>query len=189
MRNILAVLALAGASSAAAQIPTTPALEVRPVAGAFLPTGDQHDLFKNAALFGMQVAYELKPTLHLASSFVWSPGQSRFLAGNNDVNVFQYDVGAELNAIYELNPNWQIKPFAGLGVGGRTYDYQSHALGANSCLAGYGSVGTELQYRATAFRMEARNYTFCYDDPMLNDSRTRNEVGLALGVAYHIRRR
>jgi hypothetical protein len=190
MRKLLTVLVLtAAASSVAAQIPTTPALEIRPVAGAFLPTGDQHDLFKNAALLGMQIGYEMKPTLHLLGSFVWSPGQSKFLTGNNDVNVFQYDVGAELNAVYELTPSWQLKPFVGIGVGGRTYDYQTSALGTNSCLAGYASLGSELQYRVTAFRLEARNYAFCYDDPMLGESETRNEVGLAFGVAYHIRRR
>jgi outer membrane protein with beta-barrel domain len=188
MRKGLFFLALLiGASTAAAQIPNTPALEIRPLAGAFLPTGVQHDLFKTAPLFGLQLAYEMKPTLHLGGSFAWSPGHSKFVGGSNDVNVFQYDVGLEVNAIHELSPNWQIKPLAGVGVGARTYDYQSGSLNVNTCLAGYGALGSELQYRATAFRLEARNYVFCYDDPVLNDSRTRNEVGLSFGVAYHIR--
>jgi hypothetical protein len=188
MRKAVIVLALlAGVSTASAQIPTTPALEIRPVAGGFLPTGDQQDLFKSAALFGMQLAYELKPTLHVGGSFFWSPGQGKFITGNNDVNVFQYDVGAELNGVYELNPNWQLKPLLGLGLGARTYDYHAGSLGVQTCLAGYGAIGTELQYRATAFRLEARNYVFCYDDPVLNDQDTRNEIGLTFGVAYHIR--
>ena len=190
MRKALFLLALlAGASTAAAQIPTTPALEIRPVAGGFLPTGDQHDLFKNAALFGMQLAYEIRPTLHSAGSFFWSPGQGKFIAGDNDVNVFQYDLGAEVNAVYELNPNWQLKPLLGVGLGARTYDYQSASLDANTCLSGYGAIGTELQYRAAAFRLEARNYVFCYDDPVIDEFKTRNEVGLTFGLAYHIRGR
>jgi hypothetical protein len=188
MRKGLFLLALlAGTSTAVAQIPSTPAVEIRPLAGAFLPTGEQRDLFKNAAMFGMRLAYELKPTLHLAGTFAWSPGQTKFVTFDNDVNVFQYDVGVELNAVYELNPNWQLKPLVGIGVGGRTYDYKAGALDANTCLAGYAALGSELQYRATALRLEARNYAFCYDDPIVNDSKTRNEVGLAFGVAYHIR--
>ena len=123
----------------------------------------------------------------MTTSFAWSPANGKFLATDNDANVYSYDAGVELNAVREITWMWQFKPFLGVGVGGRTYDYHSAAINPNTCLAGYGTVGLELQYGATAVRGEARDYAFCFEDPLTHVSHTRNDIGLSLGVAYHIR--
>jgi hypothetical protein len=38
-----------------------------------------------------------------------------------------------------------------------------------------------------ALRFEARNYLACFKSPMTAEKKTRNDVGIAFGVAYHVR--
>ncbi|HSR41416.1 MAG TPA: hypothetical protein VLL48_04585 [Longimicrobiales bacterium] len=193
MRTLILTCAalLTTASTAAAQarqaMPGRHFLELRPTAGAVMPTGDQRDVVEDAAAMGLQLAWEQKPNLHFVASFGWSPANHKF-AGvtDNDVQVFQYDVGAEFNLIRPLGEAWELKPFLGLGVGGRTYDYDEATFDTNTCQAGYATVGTEFQRGAAALRLEARDYLYCFDDPVLDESQTRNDVALSVGVAYHV---
>jgi hypothetical protein len=49
-------------------------------------------------------------------------------------------------------------------------------------------VGTEFQIARTALRLEARDNVFRYRSPISGvSSKTRNDVGLSFGVAYHLR--
>jgi hypothetical protein len=187
MRKIvLTTLLLAAATTAAAQSPTPPMLELRPMAGALIPTGEQRDLFKDAAVYGAQVAMEYRSDLHFVASFGWSPGHDRFAVADHKVNVYQYDIGAEYNLIVPFGDRWELKPFLGVGGGARTYDYAAASLETQTCAAGYGTLGTELQYGAVALRLEARDYVYCFKNPVSDLSKTRNEVGLTAGFAYHI---
>jgi hypothetical protein len=112
---MLAAMFLAAATAAAAQTATAPRLEPLPMAGALIPTGEQRDLFQDAAMYGAQVALEYRPNLHL--------------------------------------------------------------------------LGTELQSGVVALRLEARDYVSCFKNALTSESKTRNEVGLSAGFAYHIGRR
>jgi hypothetical protein len=177
---------LAGAMALPSQTPM-PRPEIRPFVGAFVPTGPQRDLFEDAALMGIQGALELKPTLHVLGTFSWVPGHNKYRGFHEDVSIFAYDVGAEVGLVRPLGGGWQFKPFVGLGAGARTYAFKADALADKTCLSGYGALGSEFQFDRLALRVEARDNVFCYKSPIVGvQSKTRNDVGLALGFAYHV---
>lgn len=185
--RIVLVALVAGAFVGPAQAQVfTP--ELRPFVGAYLPTGAQRDLFKDASLFGIQGALEVKPTFHLLGTFSWVPVHDKFSGFDENVNVFAYDVGTEFGMIHSLGSGWELKPFLGLGVGARTYAYKASGLSNNTCAAGYGALGSEFQFDKVALRFEARDNVFCYRSPIAGvATATRNDVGLAFGFAYHFR--
>jgi hypothetical protein len=188
MRRLLIVVGLLALGSAASAQELSRYLELRPLIGAYIPTGDQRDSFDDAAIYGMQVGYEYRPTLHFVGLFAWSPAHNNLVAVDDAVNLFQYDVGAEFNLVRELSENWQLKPFLGLGVGGRTYNYDSIDLATDTRVAGYAVVGTEFQYHYVAIRLEGRNYLSDFKDPMIGGTNARHDLGFSLGLAYHIGR-
>ena len=170
----------------AQEFPVRP--EIRPFMGVYLPTGDHRDLFDDAAMFGLQAALELRPSFHLLGTFGWIPGQAKYAVVNNDVQIFQYDVGLELNLVRELGEAWLFKPFLGFGGGARTYVYDDDNLKNRTCTSGYGALGTELQLGRAAIRLEGRDNVFCFRSALPGiKSKTRNDVGLSLGLAYHFR--
>jgi hypothetical protein len=180
-------LAVALCASAAALPAQTPALELRPFGGASIPTGTQRDYFKDAAMFGIQGAIELKPALHMIGSFSWVDGKNKYSVSNLNVDIFQYDVGAELGLVTPLGASWEMKPFLGFGAGARTYRFSADQLSNKTCALGYGSVGSEFQLTKFALRLEARENVFCYKSPIIGQkSKTRNDLGLSFGIAYHV---
>jgi hypothetical protein len=189
MRKVVflaAALAL-GASALAAQA-TKVKPELRPFAGTVIPTGKLRELFLDAPMAGISTAVELKPTLHVLATFAWIPAQNKYGLAQNNVNIFQYTAGAELGFVKPFAGNWELRPFAGVGLGARTYAFQGVGLANKTCFAGYGALGTEFQIARTALRLEARDHVFCYRSPVSGvSSTTRNDVGLSLGVAYHLR--
>lgn len=191
MRRIAFVIAglLTGATALSAQT-TKIKPEIRPFGGAVIPTGDQRELFKDAPMAGVQAAVELMPSLHIVGTFGWAPSQNKYAAAltQDNVNIFQYNVGAELGFVQPVAGDWELRPFIGIGGGARTYVYEAQALADKTCGAGYGAVGTEFQLARTSLRLEARDNLFCFRSPIANvSSETRNDIGLSLGVAYHLR--
>ena len=188
MRTItLCTVALfASASALTAQTPRT-AIEVRPFAGANIPTGSQRDLFKDAPLFGISPAYQISPNFHIVGSFAWMPEKTRYQVANNNVDLFQYDVGVEVSLERAMTSAWSFRPFVGIGAGARTYAYESSTLQDRTCAAGYGSLGMEFRTGPTAIRVEGRDNLFCYKSPVAGaESETRNDLFLAVGLAYHL---
>ena len=162
--------------------------EIRPFVGMYIPTGDQRNLFDDAALIGVQAALELRPGFHLLGSFGWAAGQTKYAVVKDHVQIFQYDVGLELDMVRELGRSWLFKPFVGLGGGARTYLYEDDNLKNRTCAAGYGALGAELQFDRTAIRLEGRDNVFCFRSALPDiKSKTRNDIGLTLGLAYHLR--
>lgn len=188
MRKIAVIVAALGTGTAAlaAQTPLKP--EIRPFAGAIIPTGAQRNLFQDAPMVGVSAALELKPSLHVLTTLTWVPGQDKYPVAQDNVNIFQYTAGVEVGFVKPLGGRWELRPFAGLGVGGRTYAFQGLGLDDQTCFAGYGVVGTEFQIARTSLRIEARDNVFCYQSPMPGvPDETRNDIGLSLGMAYHFR--
>ena len=176
-----------GAASLAAQAPTVKP-EIRPFAGAVIPTGELRDFFLDAPMFGAATAVELKPSIHLLATFMWAPAQDKYGQPQNNVNIFQYTAGAEFGFVTPLGGSWELRPFAGVGAGGRTYAYQDAALNDHTEFVGYGALGTEFQLARTALRLEVRDNLFDYSSPVPGGgSKTMNDVGVSLGVAYHLR--
>lgn len=191
MRRVLISLAIAAASALPAGAQSAmigSGTELRSFVGAFIPTGSQRNDFKSAAMVGAQAAQELSSNVHLLGSVAWTKSNNKFASFTNaGTNIWQYDAGIEVNAIRSLDDEWLWRPLVGIGVGGRTYDYQAANVGSNTCTAGYANVGTEFQRKVVALRFDAREYLYCFESPVTAKKSTRNDLGLTLGLVYHFR--
>ena len=157
--------------------------EIRPYAGAYIPTGDQRDLLKDAVIVGGQASYRILPQLALTGTVGWAPSKDRITPGDQKLDLWQYDIGAELRA-----PSWftsgpmDFTPFVGLGAGGRTYNYRDLDVDSKTNVAGYGVLGGELGFGRIGWRVEARDYVSQFKPFTGGDSKTRNDVTVATGV-------
>lgn len=184
---LLLALLVTAAPAAPAQTPQTTA-EIRAFTGAQISTGVQRDLFTDSPLFGWETALEVTPTVHVVASLDWVPGHTAHSFANTSVNIFQYTLGLEVGLSRLMPGEWVFKPFLGMGAGARTYAYAAPGISDKTCNAGYGAVGAEFQVANTALRLQARDNIFCYQAPFAGQaSERRYDVGLSLGVAYHIR--
>ena len=152
--------------------------------GALLPTGAQRGTIKRANLTAVQLAYVPRPSLAIMSTFSWARSRDLATSGNPKLDVFTYDVGAELRAPRWLEGNgMRFSPFAGVGAGGRSYDHRKLDVDATHNLAAYGSVGGELAFRRVGLRLEARDYVAGFKSLVQNGaSRTGNDVVVMLGL-------
>jgi hypothetical protein len=161
------------------------AFELRPYVGAYVPTGDQRDLLKDAVLVGAQASWRVIPQLAVTGTFGWAPSKDRVTAGDQTLDLYQYDIGAEARAPSWYNAgSWDFTPFFGLGVGGRTYDYRDlDNVDAKTNVAGYGALGGELGFGRLGLRLEGRDYISRFEPLTGNgDTKTRNDVTLAAGL-------
>jgi hypothetical protein len=189
VRRVLTAAALftaaASAQPAVAQAPGL-GIELRPFVGAYIPTGDQRDFLKDAVLVGGQASWRVIPALAVTGTFAWSPSKDRLTAGDQTLDIFQYDVGGELRIPSGYGLGFaQLTPFVGLGVGGRTYSYRDLNVGSKSNVDGYGALGADIGFVPIALRIEARDYVSQFK-PLVGggDTKTRNDVGLAAGLSY-----
>jgi len=161
-------------------------LEVRPFVGAYIPTGDQRDFLKDAVLVGGQASWSVIPAFAITGTFGWSPSKDRITAGNQTLDIFQYDLGAELRAPSLYDAGFiTLTPFVGLGAGGRTYSYRDLNVDSKTNFDGYGALGGDIGFGPVALRIEARDYVSQFK-PLTGagDTKTRNDIGLAAGVSY-----
>ena len=158
--------------------------ELRPYAGAFIPTGQQRDFLKDAVIVGGQASYRIVPQLALTGTLGWSPSKDRITPGDQKLDVWQYDLGAELRAPSWLSSGaWDFTPFVGLGGGGRTYNYRDLDVGSKTNVAGFGTLGGELGYGRIGLRVEGRDYVSQFKPFTGGDSKTRNDVTVAAGLS------
>ena len=154
--------------------------------GTIVPTGTQRDAIKRANLTAIQLSYVARPALAITSTVGWARSRDITTAGDPKLDVFTYDVGAEVRA-----PRWiggkavTFSPFAGAGAGGRSYNYRKLAVDATHNLSAYGSVGGELGIRRIRLRLEARDYVSGFK-PLSGDgnARTGNDVVVMAGVRF-----
>ena len=179
----IAVAAVALANPLEAQSQSSRGFEIRPYVGAYLPTGDQRDILKDALLVGAQASYRVIPQLAITGTIGWSPTEDRVGAGQT-LDLLQYDVGAELRApAWIQRASWNFSPFVGLGVGGRTYDYRDLDVDAKTNVAGYGALGGEFGFGQFGLRIEGRDYVSRFE-PLIGsgEAKTRNDVAVAAGL-------
>lgn len=160
------------------------AFELRPIAGAYIPTGDQRDVLEDAVLAGVQGSWRIIPQLAITGTFAWSPSQDRLSVGEQTLDIFQYDIGAEARgAGWVQGDSWDFTPFVGLGVGGRTLSYRDLDVDGRTNVAGYGAVGGDLGFGRLGLRVEARDYVSRFE-PLAGDgdAAARNDLALTAGL-------
>jgi len=153
--------------------------------GQLLPTGDQRDVVQRGGLTALQVSYVARPSLAIITTVGWARSRDVASANHPKLDVFMYDIGAELRAPRWLDGRVSFSPFVGLGGGARSYNYRSITMDATHNLAAYASVGGELGMGPVALRLEARNYIAGFK-PLdgQGSSETRNDVALMFGFRW-----
>jgi hypothetical protein len=184
------LLTASNLSAQATEAPPTPTVASRwgflLHSGTLVPTGAERDAIKRGNLSAAQLTYVVRPALAITSTVGWARSRDIAIADNPKLDVFTYDVGAEVRA-----PRWitgkavTFTPFAGVGAGGRSYNYRKLDLDATHNVAAYGSVGGELGVRRVRVRLEARDYVAGFK-PLSGDgaARTSNDVLVMVGLRF-----
>jgi hypothetical protein len=170
-------------------------IEIRPIVGAFIPTGDHRDLLKDAVLVSAELGWHFIPSLAVVGSFGWAPtkdkttalpGNALFTRREEKVDLFDYDLGLEWRIPYAIPTTWAVRPYLGAGVGGRTYSYRDVNSSSQTDLLGYGKLGVDVAPDAglLGVRFEARDNLTRFDGLRgeLVDATTRNDVQLTAGL-------
>ena len=149
-RCMLAAVALLAVLSrpASGQGPERPPLEVRPLAGAFVPLGGQRDVAATALLLGLEGGIRF-PALTMTSTFAWAPSRGRRESAHLD--IFQIDWGLESPA---RAPAWS--PFAGGGLGVRIYDSREPESDPRRSVLVFGVAGMARESGRVGQRCEVR---------------------------------
>ncbi|MBL0170120.1 MAG: hypothetical protein IPP90_05205 [Gemmatimonadaceae bacterium] len=152
--------------------------------GAVVPTGVQRNTIKTGQLSAAQLTYLVRPMLALNATLGWARTRDIASSGDPKLDVFTYDVGAELRA-NRWNDGHAVtfRPFAGVGAGARSYNYRQLDVDGTHNAAAYGSMGGEIGVRRVRLRIEARDYVSNFK-PLVGSgvSDTRNDVTVMGGL-------
>jgi hypothetical protein len=162
----------------------TPRWSILVPSGALVPTGAQRHTIKRGNLSAVQLAYIARPTFAITSTVGWARSRDIATAGDPKLDVFTYDIGAEVRAPQWLDGNGMtLSPFAGAGAGGRSYNYRKLDVDATHNVAGYTSAGADLGIRRVGVRLEARDYVAGFK-PLTGAgaARTGNDVVVMVGL-------
>jgi hypothetical protein len=153
--------------------------------GTIAPTA-RRDPIKRANIFVAQLAYVVRPDLAVTATLGWAPSRDIHSSGEPRLDVFTYDLGAELRT-----PRWKagraltFSPFAGGGVGARSYNYRHLDVDATHNVAAYLSAGLEFGIHRVLLRLEVRDYVTGFKP--LNGggiADTRNDVVVMTGLRF-----
>jgi len=188
----LAVAAALGAFAVRvnAQAPSQSALQVRPLVGALIATGDQRDVLKNAVLVGAQGSYTLNQNFGLVGSFGWSPNEDRTVAARPKLDLYQYDLGIQ-GRLSDLTSGSAVatRPYAVIGGGARTYSLRN-VVGASAQTnpLGYGALGVDVDQTGgrIGLRLEARDNVTAFKGLRgeLQDRKARNDLQFVAGLTF-----
>jgi hypothetical protein len=186
-------LLLSSARTAAAQAPAAQspapqvsAWELRFTSGAFIPTGNQRNVLKDAQLSAVQLSWVVRPSLAVTGTFAWARSHDLTSAESPKLDVFTSDLGVEVRpAQWFSGGAVTFSPFAGVGAGARSYNYRKLDVDATHNLAGYGAVGGEVGIGRIGLRLEVRDYVGGFK-PLVGagKSETRNDVVVQVGLRF-----
>ena len=154
--------------------------------GAILPTGMQRDAIKRGNLSAVQLTYVARPALAITSTLGWARSRDIATVRDPKLDVFTYDVGAEVRASrWIAGKTMTFSAFAGVGAGGRSYNYRKLDVNATHNLSAYASAGGELGIRRVRVRLEARDYVSGFK-PLAGEgtARTGSDVVLMAGLRF-----
>jgi hypothetical protein len=162
--------------------------QVSPYVGAFLPTGDHRDVLDDAFLSGLTLSLDVHRYVSVVGPFGWAASQGmEGFSRDQDLDVFQYDLGVQGQYPIALAHGLTLKPFVGAGVGARTYEFRDLDLDSETDFVGYFSAGANVDYRAFTVGVTMRDYLSNYDGIGAEEgSSTRNDISLftTVGVRF-----
>jgi hypothetical protein len=151
--------------------------------GQVVPTGAQRDVVKRGNVSAAQLSYGVHPLVSLTATFGWARSRDVASVDQPKLDIFMYDVGAELRGPRLGSGFVDFRPFAAMGAGARSYNYRSVEVDATHTLAAYGALGGEMGVGPVRLRVEARDYVSRFK-PL--DGRgsvnTRNDVVVMAGL-------
>lgn len=152
--------------------------------GAFIPTGVQRSIVKTGNVSTAQLAYVVNPSLALTTTVGWARSREVATPGSKKFDVFTYDLGVEARLPRVVFGGIKsFAPFAGAGMGARSYNYRNTEESAAHNMAAFGSAGGEVGARPVRLRVEVRDYVTRFRG--LNGegaSSTRNDVVVTAGL-------
>ena len=164
--------------------PKTSGWEFQMTGGDVLPTGHQRDAIKRGKMSAAQLTYAVQPALALTATAGWARTNDITSAGDPKLDVFTYDMGAELRGT-RMNEggDFTFRPFAGAGAGGRSYNYRDLDVDATHNVAAYGSLGGDFGIHRVQLRIEARDYVSGFKPLVgVGSSDARNDVITMVGI-------
>lgn len=171
---------------ASAQVPAGPTArwEFLMSSGATIPAGEQRRAISSGALSAVQVSYLARPAIAVTAMMGWARSRDLAFAGNPTLDLFSYDIGAEARARgTHAGQRIAFRPFAGFGVGARSYNHRHVDLAVMHAAAAYASAGGELGGGRIRLKLEARDYLIHFK-PLAGESGsdTRSEVTVMAGL-------
>lgn len=154
--------------------------------GRFVPTGAHRHAVGSGNLTALQVSRVIRPALAITGSLGWARSRDIASSGDPRLDVFTYDLGAEARANpLRLSGAMTFRPFAGVGAGGRSYNYRHREADATHNVAAYGSAGGELGIGRVRLRLEARDYVTGFE-PLSGEGAAdvRNDVVVMAGLRF-----
>lgn len=182
-------VSVSSAGSVAAQTlaPQSSHWEFRATSGALVGTGAQRNTLKDAQMSAAQISWLVRPSLAITGTFGWARSRDLSLVDSPKLDVFTSDLGVEARtAEWFADRAVTFSPFAGVGVGARSYNYRKLDVDATNNVAAYGSVGGEIGVGRVGVRIEARDYATGFK-PLIGagESSTRNDVVIMAGVRFN----
>lgn len=176
-------LALLAAAPAGAQ-PRNYKYEIRLEGGGWFPASPISDALKSAGTVGATASWMFSPDWSTLLSGAWTSSQDKDPSGSLHVNIYQYDVGIEWSAkAAELN-RWDLRPYVGAGLGGRSYSPERATEPSQSVFDGYLSAGLSLWLEEATWRVGLRNYISGWNGLMKTQSATADDVAIIAGFGF-----
>ncbi len=191
MRNIIFAALLLGFFAAPLSAQSRGPLDFSfgPQIGMYIPVQDQADDLSTAVTVGALVRTDVTDKFGIVASFWWAPSEAdvaSISAQDEDIDLFQYDLGMEIRPFPGRDGEWFAQPFLGLGAGGRSYSFRDLDEDSETDFAGYASLGAEVDLSPLALRVEGRGYLTEYNGLTgeHSDSEGRGEFTFSAALMY-----
>lgn len=185
---IALVVTISVMAQAQPSAPKKPGFEFVMPTGTITPAGERGDDLERANLTAVQVSYGLRPDLVITSTVGWA--RTRPVVRNTDsrLDMFTYDLGAECRIPRRVGDRrFNVKPFTGIGVGARSYNYRDDDAVTTHNLAAYASAGGEIALAKVRVRLEVRDYMTWLNPSGATNSVRRNDVAVMAGLRLGVR--
>jgi hypothetical protein len=174
---LVAVLSALAIPAARAEERPRP-FELTPFAGVLVPVAAQRSDLTSAPVLGLRGTYDLHRNLAMVLTGAWARPES----GAQKVDLFQWDVGLQGQAPVALSGAWSLEPFAGVGVGTRSYTRVNDGADSQTDFLFYSALGADLRRGRFAVGATARHQLTAFTPA--GDSGARGDVALLGGVSW-----